>query len=97
MIKSKKIRESARSEDCSLRLVPCSSTETTVLCHIGRVKGVGLKCPDFFAVYGCSNCHDVLDGRVNAGFSKTELKAEALRALEETQIKLFNKGLLSVP
>jgi uncharacterized CHY-type Zn-finger protein len=89
-----KIRKSAKGEDCSLRLVPCSSNETTVLAHIGRVRGVGIKCNDIHAVYACSNCHDVIDGRVKTQFSKVELKAEILRALEETQLKLIEKGLL---
>ena len=89
-----KIRKSARGEDCSLRLVPCSSNETTILAHIGRNRGMAIKCADYFAVYACSNCHDVIDGRVNTGFSKVELQAEKLRALEETQGKLIDKGLL---
>lgn len=89
-----KIRQSARGEDCSLRLVSCSSNETTVLCHIGRNRGMALKCSDNFAVYACSNCHDVIDGRVRHGFSKLELQAEKLRALEETQTKLIEKELL---
>ena len=89
-----KIRKSAKGEDCSLRLVPCASVETTVLAHIGRNRGMSIKCADYFAVYACSNCHDVIDGRVNAGFSKLELQAEKLRALEETQGKLVDKGLM---
>jgi len=89
-----KIRKSAKGEDCSLRLVPCSSNETTVLAHIGRVRGVGIKCNDIHAVYACSNCHDVIDGRVNHNFTREELAYEVLRALEETQLKLIDKGLI---
>ena len=89
-----KIRSSARGEDCSLRLGQCSSNETVVLCHIGRLRGMAIKCGDHFGVYACSNCHDVIDGRVKSQFSKLELQAEKLRALEETQQKLINKGLL---
>lgn len=92
----KKIRESARGEDCSLRLGFCSSNETVVLCHIGKRRGMGIKCADYFAVYACSNCHDIIDGRAKSQFTKDELSAEKLRALEETQEKLFNKGLLNV-
>ena len=55
---------------------------------------MAIKCPDYFAVYACSNCHDIIDGRVKSEFSKTELQAEKLRALEETQRKLVAKGLL---
>lgn len=87
------IRNSARGEDCSLRLMPCSSNETTVLAHIGRNRGMGIKCSDHFAVYACSSCHDIIDGRVMAPF-ELDLEEEKLRALEETQGKLINKGLL---
>ncbi len=91
-----KIRESARGEDCSLRLGFCSNPETVVLAHIGRNRGIGIKCADYFAVYACSSCHDIIDGRVSSEFNKTELQAEKLRALEETQGKLTDKGLLNV-
>ena len=96
MIKSKKIRESARGEDCTLRLGACSSNETVVLCHIGRRRGMGLKCSDTFAIYSCSNCHDIIDGRVKTEFSKHELNTEKLRALEETQERFMEKDLLVV-
>lgn len=94
MIRSKKIRESARGEDCTLRLSFCSSTETTVFCHIGKSRGMGLKCGDNFGIYACSNCHDIIDGRVKHSFSKDELNTEKLRSLEETQERLIAKGLL---
>jgi len=81
---SSKIRESARGEDCSLRLGMCSSPETVILAHIGRNRGMGIKCADYFAVYACSNCHDIIDD------------SEKLRALEETQGKLISKGLLEI-
>ena len=96
MARSKKIRNSARYEDCSLRLGNCSSSETVVLCHIGRDRGMGYKCSDHFAIYACSNCHDVIDGRVKSGYSRAELDSEKLRALEETQNKLIDKGLIHV-
>ena len=94
MIKSKKIRESARGEDCTLRLGNCSSNETVVLCHIGRRRGMGMKCSDTFSIYACAACHDVIDGRVKTEFSKHELSTEKLRSIEETQELLIEKGLL---
>jgi uncharacterized CHY-type Zn-finger protein len=96
MIKSKKIRDSARGEDCTLRLGMCSSNETVVLCHIGKRRGMGLKCSDTFAIYACAACHDAIDGRVKSTFSNDELNTQKLRALEETQEILINKGLLVV-
>lgn len=92
MIKSKKIRESARGECCSLRVSPiCTDEEgAVVLCHLNsNFRGVGMKSPDIFGVYGCYHCHQLLDsGKVD--------KAEQLRALQETQMKLYEKGLLNV-
>ncbi len=96
MGKQTKIRNSARNEDCALRLGACSSPETVILAHIGRNRGMGIKCADYFAVYACASCHDVIDGRVPSVFSMVEIEREKLRALEETQDKLFAKGLLNV-
>lgn len=93
---SKKTRQSARGESCTLRLGNCSSDETVVLCHIGRRRGMGIKCGDHFAVYACSNCHDIIDNRTKHCFSWDELNSEKLRALEETQERMINKGLINV-
>ena len=92
MIRSKKIKASARNEDCTLRLVGiCNyNDETTVLAHIGRNRGMAIKCDDTFAVYACSACHSTIDGAERSG-----LALDLLRALEETQKILFNKGLLN--
>lgn len=91
-----KLRESARGEDCSLRVSQnCQDGETVVLCHIGRNRGMAIKCGDHFAVYGCSNCHDVIDSRIKTAFlTPEELEREKLRALEETQEKMIKKGLI---
>jgi len=89
-----KITKSARGEDCSLLLGNCSSNETVVLCHIGKNRGISIKCNDSFAVYACSNCHDIIDGRKRSGFSNDALSGIKLIALERTQMKLIEKGLL---
>jgi hypothetical protein len=57
---------------------------------------MGIKCADYFAVYACSNCHDIIDGRLNNPHLDLDLEYEKLRALEETQGKLFVKGMLKV-
>ena len=93
-IVSKKIRNSARGQECTLRLPGiCNwNPETTVLAHIGKLRGMGIKCGDNMAIYCCSSCHDALDGRV-----KSHVDAEdKLRALEETQALLFEAGLMEV-
>lgn len=90
-MKSKKIRESARGEQCSLRVSPqCQDGETVVFCHLNsNFRGVGLKSPDLFGVYGCYWCHQLLDA------NKVEA-SDQLRALQETMMKVFNKGLINV-
>tara|TARA_R110000850_G_scaffold269167_3_gene401037 strand:- start:4172 stop:4465 length:294 start_codon:yes stop_codon:yes gene_type:complete len=96
MAKSSKIRKSARGEDCSLRLGNCSGNDTVVLAHIGKNKGMGIKCADWLAIYCCNDCHMQIDGHKPSQFSKIELDSEKLRALEETLDKLFKKELLCI-
>ena len=61
-----KLRDSARGQLCQLRFPGCNGDpETTVLAHLrlGGIAGVGLKPPDVCAVFACSDCHSLLDGR----------------------------------
>ncbi|MEQ9947761.1 nuclease domain-containing protein [Pectobacterium aroidearum] len=65
--RSKALRESACGQTCTLQIpgICNCNRETTVLCHLpSPTHGMGYKCDDFWAVYGCSSCHDVIDGRV---------------------------------
>lgn len=91
---SKKLRDSARGQSCTLRIVPCASDETVVLCHlpIKGFGGMGMKVPDVFAAFGCEHCHAVIDGRAQGNFSEADL----LRALAETQMRWIESGLIKV-
>lgn len=99
--KMSKIRASARDQDCTLRfpLVCNHRTDTTVLCHSNQLKdgkGMGLKAPDTRAAYGCSACHDVLDGRAPrpAGMSYENMLERFEEAVQLTHQVLARKGLL---
>ena len=94
MAKQTKITKSARGQDCTLLLGNCSSNETVVLCHIGKNRGMAIKCSDHFAVYGCANCHKIIDGQAKSEFSQGELAEIKLIALERTQQKFIDKDLL---
>ena len=98
LVRNKKILKAAKGQDCTLRLIGhCNfNPETTVACHIGKVRGMGLKCGDNMVVFACSSCHDVIDGRIKHDISKSELAEDKLRALEETQQVLIDNGLISV-
>ena len=85
-----KITESARGESCSLRVSPKCTDELgyVVAGHLNsNYRGVGIKSPDLFIVYACFHCHQQLDA------SKVDHK-DQLRASQETQIKLVEKGLI---
>lgn len=71
-------RKAAKGMECQIR-VPgvCERTnETVVLCHyrLAGTSGMGEKPHDSQAAYGCHACHDAVDGRREAHFSKTELR-----------------------
>ena len=95
------IRKSARNQECTLCLPGVCNRDpaTTVLCHsnfLADGKGMGLKAPDTAAAYGCSSCHDVLDGRRPRpdGFTKLDLEAVFYAGMEATHAVLRAKGLL---
>lgn len=93
-----KLRKSARGQMCTLQIYPyCNNNkETTVLAHIpSNYKGLGMKSPDYFGVYACHNCHDVIDGRTKTDLSKEEILRCQLRALEKTWERMIEAGLIS--
>ena len=67
-IRIKQIRDSARGQLCTIEIpgVCNHDPQTTVLAHYQAPGhgGMGTKPDDSSAVYACSSCHDVLDGRV---------------------------------
>lgn len=93
-----KVRESARMEDCTFRIPDvCNyNPETTVYCHTNRLqdgKGMGVKSKK--GAYGCSSCHDVVDGRAPRpeGMTQDDLELIVDRAVAETDARLLAKGL----
>jgi hypothetical protein len=93
-----KVRESARGEDCTLRLPGiCNwNNETTVFCHSNRLgdgKGMGMKAK--IGAYGCSSCHAVLDGQLPRPAHLTYEQVQGLfdNGVKATQSILERKGL----
>ena len=80
-----------------MRLPDCQNArETVVLAHLDCIdKGRGLKSPDWWAVYACAHCHDILDGRKkNPTVTPLMLEQRKLAALYETQKLMFEEGIL---
>ncbi len=99
--RSKRIRDSARNEDCRLRLpgVCRNRTDTTVWAHSNLLehgKGKGMKADDRYGCYACFECHAVLDGQVRMPDHLTRpiIVAEFMRAMDESRNALHSKGLL---
>jgi len=94
-----KIRKSAMGQDCQLNIYPyCNGNpETTVLCHAPSIyKGMSLKSPDHWGSYGCSDCHDIIDGRRQIPLSKLEILECVMRGVFSTQQLLIDQGLMVI-
>ncbi len=95
-IKSEKIRESAKGQECQVRIpgVCNFNPETTVLAHVGKGSGMGQKCDDIHATYACSSCHDVMDGRTS--LSMNEVRLYSYEGMVRTQKLLLEQELIKV-
>jgi len=98
--KSTPARRAARGRDCTLMIPGVCNRDpaTTVLCHSNRLadgKGMGLKAPDSAACFGCSDCHDVLDGRrpLPGWLTREQLEDTFDRATAITQEQLKQEGI----
>ncbi len=81
---SKKWRDAAKDQPCTLRLSCCNGNpETTVLAHPNGA-GMALKWDDFMGADSCSSCHDAIDGRVKAKETKEEIARAFQRGVFET-------------
>lgn len=83
---SKRLRDSARGRDCMIRIpgVCNFNPETTVLTHVNG-GGAGTKHSDLLAAFGCSSCHDAIDGRIRTQYTRAELELMHLQGVIRTQ------------
>jgi hypothetical protein len=96
---SSKLRDSARGEECTFQIVGvCNGNpETTVLCHLPHEShGMGFKANDLSSGYGCSSCHDVIDGRVQYTFQPGDKEFYMRRSNIRTLIRMEEKGLIII-
>lgn len=94
-VKSKKLRESARGQDCTLQVagVCNGNPETSVLAHMPS-EIAGHKSTDISSCVACSSCHDWLDRR-NRG-NEEEREWYMRRAQVRTLHLWLSMGLLKV-
>ena len=100
-----KLRQSARMQECTFQIPSVCNfdPETVVLCHLPDDSGTGKmggKSEDWIAAFGCSNCHDFIDGRRYLFLSHGELKDDIefymRRATLRTWKKWIETGLIKV-
>jgi hypothetical protein len=93
------LRKHAKGKPCMIRLPGCQDGpghETTVLCHWrDSSTGMGQKENDLFGAWGCSACHDVVDGRARVeGMNCLDIRAFFLDAIIRTQKELVKAGII---
>lgn len=100
MIRSNKIRKSAKGESCTVGIVgTCSrNNETVVFAHLpDESHGMGMKASDIVGCFACAKCHDMIDGRTPPTAEFAEHKDWYMRiALQRTMARLFQIGVLRV-
>ena len=92
---AKNLRQEARGKPCMIRIpgVCNGNSETVVLCHIHKPSisgGMGMKAVDLLASWGCSDCHDAVDGRSKYDYGNTDLFL--YEGVFRTQNILLNEG-----
>ncbi|MGR3221211.1 MAG: DUF1364 domain-containing protein [Candidatus Anammoxibacter sp.] len=99
-LESKALRDSAKGEECTLQItfVCHGNPATTVLCHLpDESHGMGKKSDDISAAFGCSACHDVIDGRVpTPPLVKADMDFYMRRAQTRTLRRWIEMGLVKI-
>ena len=97
MTKQDKYTRSARGQPCQARTpgVCNFNPETTVLAHLNG-SGMGMKALPIHGAYLCSDCHDLVDGRVRTKeYYSAQLRHYIhLQAVINTQILMIKNGIL---
>ena len=81
---SKKMRDAARDEHCTIRLPGClPGTDTVVLAHLPN-RSMGKKNNDYNAAFACYMCHMALDGQRSHNIEKDWMELSHRRGQEQT-------------
>ena len=99
-MKSQKMRDSARNEQCTLNLMGVCNYDpaTTILAHLpDESNGMGKKADDLSACYTCSACHDAIDNRRKWPESESEHREWYYRrAQTRTWRRMVELGVITI-
>jgi len=93
------LRDSAREQECLIRIPHCCNfkSDTVVLCHyrLGGLSGMGFKASDILGAFGCSACHDLVDGRTHSQhFTRKEILLMHAEGIFRTQAWWLEHGFI---
>ena len=91
-----KITESARGENCQVRIPGvCNHDSSTVVLAHRNGGGMGAKHPDSMGAYACSACHAFIDGGyMQTQYTRDQADLWHYEGIFNTQEILIEKGLL---
>jgi len=96
-----KITESARNEDCTVRIIGvCSGDPAKTIWSHGRWqragRGKGIKAIDLCGAYACTDCDAVFDGQRKPpeGMTREDIDLDWMMGHMESLVKLSQKGLI---
>ena len=98
-MKSKKILDAARDQECTLHIVGICNykTDTTVFAHLpDESNGMGKKSDDISGCFSCSACHDFIDGRTKHEINTDEKEFYMRRAMVRTWRILINMRVIKL-
>lgn len=99
-ITSKKIRDAARGQACTLQIVGVCKGDwsTTVLAHLpDESHGIARKSDDLSACFACDACHAVIDGRAKWPGQELEYKDWYFRRAQvRTWRRLHEEGVITI-
>lgn len=92
-----KFTKAARGRDCQIRIPGCpNDTQTTVLAHyrLAGTCGVGMKPNNLQGAWACSYCHDAVDGRIDVGIDREDLRLYHAEGMMRTIDSLIREQIL---
>jgi len=94
--KQDKYTKSAKGQDCQIRSPFCNyDTATVVFCHLNGA-GMGEKMQNIHGAYGCSKCHDFVDGTPGFDFNNAQRQSYHLKGTIRTQALMIRNGVLKL-
>ena len=99
MIRSRKMRDSARGQECTLNIAGvCNyNPETVVFIHLpDESHGMAKKADDISGCDGCSACHDAVDRRVRSQELESHREWYLRRAMVRTWRNRIERGVIRI-